>query len=220
MTHIHSRVSVLLLGAFGLVHAAQAGLIGDSPLPEGIDNTSMLINNVNVSVSSFGGMFKEKSAGGFTGTGVYDGASNIEIENQEYLLITFDAPVLITKLSVAHLFKAHTYDDLWDESAKFETDAGTFLLIASGVTTADWNGLGTVFNDSPSLHGQGGAWTVAGDDIFGGAITSLKIMSGNPGPLTKYGDFTFRQLEFSVLPAPGALMALSLFGLIPSRRRR
>jgi hypothetical protein len=220
MRHIRTAVLFAALGALASFQSAHAGLIENIPLPEGSDSSSMLIKGANVNVVASGGMFKNKTVAGFTGTGIYDGVTNLEIENEEYLLITFDKPVAITSLSIVHLFNAHVYDDLWNESAKFITDNGSFLLTATGATSADFDGFGAVTNDSPSVHGLAGAWTINGENIFGGPITSLKIMSGNPGPTSKYGDFSFGQLQFEVVPAPGALMAFGLFGLIPSRRRR
>ncbi len=217
--HFATAVLAASLSAF-LAGNAQAGIMLHSLLPQNLNSTSFTVDGVGITVTSTGGNFKQKTVGGFTATGISGGAVDAEIDNNEYMLFTFDRAVNITLLSIAHLYTKGNYGDLWNEDAKVVTSAGTFDLIATGATTGSWNGLGTLVNDSPGTEGNGGAWTVSGSDIFGAAITSLKLKSGNPGSEAKYGDFGFRELQFNAtIPGPGGLAIVGLFGLMPRRRR-
>lgn len=200
--------------------SAHAGLLNNVKLTEGASELNLAIDDVNINITAIGGTLKNKTVWGITGTGISGGAVPGEIDGEQCLMFTFDQPVYITSLSIVHLFMAGNYNDQWNEVARFITDAGTFELEAAGATAANWNGSGLVANDSPAIEGYSGAWTIAGGDIFNGPITSLMLVSGNPGPLARYADFGFLQLSFAPLPSPGAVALLVLAALTASRRRR
>jgi hypothetical protein len=77
-----------------------------------------------------------------------------------------------------------------------------------------------VVNVSPAIEGSGGMWTIAGDDIFGGPITSLTLSSGNPGLHSSFGDFSFHSMTLAVIPSPGAFVLLAGAALVGGFRRR
>jgi hypothetical protein len=199
--------------------SAHAGLLNNITLTEGASEINLSIDDIDISVTAMGGPLKNKTVWGVTGTGIAGGAVPGEIDGEQCLLFTFSQPVYITSLSIAHLFTAGNYNDQWNEVARFITDAGTFELEAAGATSANWNGYGIVANDSPAIEGHSGAWTISGTNILGGPITSLMLISGNPGPLARYADFGFLQLTFLPLPAPGAIALLVIAALTAGRRR-
>lgn len=212
--------SAAAIACLHFADSAHAGLLNNLTLTEGASEMNLAIDNIDINITAMGGTLKNKTVWGVTGTGIANGAVPGEIDGQECLMFTFSQPVYITSLSIVHLFTAGNYNDQWNETAKFVTDAGTFKLEAAGAANANWNGLGSVTNDSPAIEGFSGAWTITGEDIFDGPITSLKLRSGNPGSLARYGDCGFAQLTFIPLPAPGALSLLAAAAIVAGRRRR
>ena len=214
-------VAFAVASSAGFCGAAGATVVSHVDLPEGLGVALLARDEVVITVTSSGGDFKSKTVAGVTATGISAGMVDGEIDNTEFMQFTFDRPVTITLLSIAHLFMEGNYGDQPDETAAFLTTAGNFQLVASGATTADWNGQGSVANDSPAIDDLAGAWTISGADIFGGPITSLTLRSGNPGANTALGDFGFRELQFTsaVAPAPGAGTLLVLLAIRPRRRR-
>ena len=200
--------------------SAHAGLLNNVTLTEGASAIDLSIDDVNINITAMGGTLKNKTVFGYTGTGVSGGAVPGEIDGEQCLIFSFSQPVHITSLSIVHLFTAGNYNDQWNEVARFITNDGTYELEAAGASTANWNGFGSVTNDSPAVEGNSGAWTIAGSDIFDGPITTLTLISGNPGSLARYSDFGFLQLTFSSVPAPGALALLVLAALTASSRKR
>ena len=200
--------------------SAHAGLLNNVTLTEGASELNLAIDGVDINVKAMGGTLMNKTVWGMTGTGVSGGAVPGELDGQQCLVFTFSQPVYITSMSIVHLFTAGNYNDQWNEVARFVTDVGTFELEAAGAATANWNGFGSVANNSPAIEGFSGAWTISGGNIFDGPISSLTLISGNPGPLARYGDFGFLELSFIQLPTPGALSLLAIAAFTPRRRRR
>jgi hypothetical protein len=200
--------------------SAHAGLLNHVTLTEGASEINLAIDDININVTALEGTLMNKTVFGVTGTGVSGGAVPGEIDGAQCLIFTFSQPVHITSMSIVHLFTAGNYNDQWNEVARFITDEGAFELEAADATNANWSGFGSVVNDSPAIEGSSGAWTVNGNDIFGGPITSLMLISGNPGPLARYSDFGFFQLSFLPMPSPGALALLGLAALAAGGRKR
>lgn len=205
--------------ALSVASFAQASAISHVALTEGASAANFAVDGIDVAASTDVRNFKWKQVAGFWGAGVEGGAVNGEIDGSESILFEFDAPVLVTSLSLGALYTAGNYGDIVNEGARIETNLGVFELYATGATTASWNGLGVVGNDSPGVQDSGGAWTIAGDDLFGGAVTWLRLSSANPGAACM-GDFTFRGLSVATVPAPGAFAMLVGAGLVGHRRRR
>src|SRR5690606_2907667 len=148
-----------------------------------------------VEATAQGGTFQFKSQGGYDAVGISGGSSPGEIEGDQSITFTFDTPTVITSLSVAFLYPMNDYwGDNWNEVALFTTDLGAFTLEALSDTTSSWSGSGMAQNVSPAFKKEGAVWTITGDDIFGGAITSLVLSSGNPGDDGGYGDFSFHSM--------------------------
>lgn len=220
-------MGVLLAGGCGglLVAASSASadfIINHSDLPAGQNSAafSFAEGNVQVDVASIGGNFASKNAHGVAGMGISGGSVHGEIDGEEMMSFIFSEPVIITELEIAYLYTAGNFGDVWNEVALFSTDIGDFTLEASEPTSGDWTGFGTLTNVSPGEEHDGGAWRVSGEDIFGGAITSLSLMSGNAGNHAKYGDFSFVNMQSAQLPTPGAFALMFAAGLVGCSRRR
>ncbi len=167
--------------------------------------------------------FQFKNVNGAYGVGIGGGAVHGEISGNESIRFDFSAPVLVTSLSVAHLFAAGNFGDVLHETATVLTDLGAFHLQVTSPTTATWSGPGVASNLSIGTEDGGGLWEVAGSSIFPGAITHLELVSGNPGA-AKYSDYGFHSMDLRavpIVPAPAtaALGALGLGGLAARRRR-
>lgn len=201
----------------GFAHAG--GMFTHVGLPGGSSAASFDVGSVHIDSVSYSGTFKAKTVGGVTGVGVSGGSVDGEIDNDEYILFSFSSPVYVTSLSLAHLYTAGHYGDLVNEIARVETNLGSFDLEAASAYAGLWSGLGTVINDSAAIEGHGGAWTVFGDDIFGGPITWLRLQSGNPGGSPK-GDYGFVAMSVALVPGPAAFPLLLTLALIGGRRRR
>lgn len=199
---------------------ASAGFIDRADLPDGDSSVTLMVDGVEVEVTSHAGNFASKNVAGTLGTGISGGNVSGEIDGSQYIQFAFSEPVVISSLSIAHLYTAGNYGDLWNERAKLSTDLGEFHLEATGATVASWTGSGIALNDSPAVNNHGGAWTVGGQDIFGGAINWLQLSSGNPGGHPKYGDFGFVGLAAAPIPAPGAGALIMLASLLSGRSRR
>jgi hypothetical protein len=217
MLSLRNFCAVSLFGS--ICGAASATTINHTDLTDGASVAIFALDGINITVTSSGGNFQQKTVAGLTATGISGGTVDGEIDSSEFLTFSFDQPVTVTSMSIAHLFRDGHYGDTADETAEFATSAGNFQFVASGVDTGDWNGFGAVANDSPAINNFAGGWTIAGGDVFGFAITSLVMRSGNPGLDTGLGDFGFRQIQFAAVPAPGALALLGLFVAAPRRRR-
>lgn len=186
-------------------------------LPNGQMSVNLVIDGVNIQVDADPRAFKSKTVAGTTGVGIAGGSVDGEIDNSEYILFTFSTPVVITSLQVVHLYAAGNYGDTVSESARITADGVDYVLQVVDGTTATWTGLGSVSNHSPGLQNNGGHWEVFGSDIFGSAITTLKLRSNEVGgsPMADYG---FYSLAF--VPTPGAMALAGVSGLCLLRRRR
>lgn len=206
----------------GMGGAAVADIVishGDLPSGQSTAQFSFVDGAINTQVDTLGGNFAPKTVQGVSGMGISGGPVHGEIAGDQEMIFTFDQPVLITSIEIAHLYTAGNFGDIWNEVALFRTDIGDFFLEASSPSTGDWSGFGDLTNVSYAQEGFGGAWRVAGEDIFGGPITSLTLMSGNAGNHHKYGDFSFVNLQAAQLPAPGALVVMA-FAIAAGRIRR
>lgn len=202
------------LGAAGL---ASGGVIMHTDLPNGQMSVNLFVDGVNIQVDADPRAFKSKTVAGTPGVGIGGGSVDGEIDNSEYILFTFSTPVVITSLQVVHLYAAGNYGDTVSESALIIADGVDHVLQVVNGTTASWTGLGGVSNHSPGLQNNGGHWEISGSDIFGGAITTLKLRSNEVGnsPMADYG---FYSLAF--VPTPGAMALAGVSGLCLLRRRR
>lgn len=206
-----------LLCALGAVGASHAGVIMHTDLPNGQMSVNLVVDGVGVNVVADPRAFQSKTVAGVSGTGIGGGSVSGEIDNSEYILFTFDTPQVITYLEIAHLYAAGNYGDTVNESAMFVADGVEYTLGVTGALTASWSGLGSVANLSPGIQNHGGQWAVSGADLFGGPITTLKLISNQAGPSPK-ADFSFRKVEF--VPTPGSLALAGLSGVCLLRRRR
>ena len=200
-----------------------AGLISYSDLPNGQNNVSiagLVGGSVDVNVVSFDNNFQRKTVAGVSAVGVAGGSVSGEIDGAQYIEFNFSAPVNVTSLSVAHLYTKGNHGDNWNEQALFSTDVGDFYLEASGATSGLWSGYGLLSNDSPAVEGGGGAWTLAGENIFGSAISTLRLSAGNAGPNSRFGDFGFVGMQAAAIPVPGAIGVLGMAALAGVSRRR
>ena len=203
--------------------SAHAGLIDHTDLTAGTSHVDLLIDGVDIDVDASPRPFKPKTVNGDTAVGIAGGAVDAEIDNDEYILFTFSQPVLVSELSVAHLFTDGNFGDIVDETALITTDAGSFTLVADTATTGIWSGLGSLTNVSPGTESGSGYWmtqTVQGSSIFGAPITFIRLESDQPSSQAKYGDFGFVDLAFTpVLPSPATLPAFALAATLVRRRR-
>ncbi len=215
----HHTLSAAFAAAL-LAPLATADTIHHTDLSAGASAAQFLSPVADVSISGLGGTFAPKTVAGHTAVGLSGGAVNGEIDGDQEFVFTFSQPVYITSLSISFLYTAGNHGDLWDEVAQFSTNLGTFDLTATGATSGTWTGMGELLNDSPAIEGHGGKWTIAGDDIFGGPITSLTLLSGNVGEAPKYGDFAFDSITYRAVPAPGAMALLLIAAGVSASRRR
>ncbi len=206
---------VALAGA--AVTSANAGVIDQADLVEGVNFQQLDVDGVTVTVTTDHGNTKRKTVNGVTGVGVSGGAVNGEIDKREALNFEFHSPLVVDEITVAFLYDDGQFGDQPAEVADFVTDLGTYTLQVTGPTTATWTGGGLVENMSIATEAGGGAWTIAGD-LFGGEISSLSLVSGNPGKKAKYADFSF--VSLNAVPAPGSAALMGLGGLAIARRRR
>jgi len=229
MNHQKKNIMTLCAAAVGcaglafLNAEAHAGVISFSDLPTGTNSVSiggLASGNITANVVSFDANFQPKTVAGVTAVGVQGGSVNGEIDGSQYIEFNFSAPVFVDSISIAHLYTAGNFGDVWNETALFSTDIGDFTLEATGATSGAWTGGGTLVNDSPAVEKNGGAWSVIGGDIFDGAITSIRLQSGNAGNHSKYGDFGFVGMEVSAIPGPGALALFAGAMLAGFKRRR
>lgn len=213
----HAPIVLAAAAAVSLPAAASASVITHDMLESNQSSTLLNIGDDAVNVQALGGAFLDKTVAGHTATGIAGGSVTGEIDNAEAMSFQFDQPMLITSLSVAFLYTAGNHGDTWNEVAQFTTDSGSFTLEAAGAETAAWSGYGQASNVSPGVEGHGGIWNVAGEDIFGGPVTTLTLSSGNPGSGGQYGDFSFHSMTYNAVPAPGAA---ALFACLAIGRRR
>ena len=219
-TFTTAAAAVVALSAGSFASTAGAGVINQLDLLEGVTTQNVTFDTVNTTVTTEHGTTKRKTVNGVTGMGVSGGSVNGEIDNCESLTFTFDEAVRVDELVISFLYNDGEFGDQPAEVASIVSNLLAGTLSVTGATTATWTGLGDVENVSVATEAGGGAWRISGDDIFGGAITSLTLSSGNPGWKGKYADFSFVSLSGTPTPTPGATALLGLGGLTLARRRR
>lgn len=215
-----------MTAALALAAASSASLadvsfsINQNELTNGAAFNDLEKNGMGVMIESVSNDFKRKTVNGVSAVGVLGGNVSGEIDSSESILFTFDQGVTISDLQISFLYNAGEFGDDPAEQALISTNLGDFVLGVTGPTTADWSGAGAVANLSVATEAGAGHWSIFGDDIFGGAITSLRLSSNNPGANASFGDFSFVSLSASPVPAPGAIGALAISCLGLARRRR
>lgn len=211
-------VAASFVAAAGSV--ASASIIHHTELPNGQASVNMSKDSLGIAVSTSVRTFKSKTTNGTTGTGVKGGNVNGEIDSSESITFLFAMPVFITGLQIGQLYTDGNFGDINDEAAQFDTDAGSFTIVADTATSAFWDGFGNAVNISPGHQQAGGEWRIEGANIFGSPITELTLRSGSPGGNATFGDFTFVELSYTAIPTPGTIALASLGGLMMIRRRR
>lgn len=214
---IIGAVAALTTGSF--VSGANAGVITQLDLAEGVTNQNVMLGDVATTVTAQNGFTQRKTVNGITGMGVSRGSVAGEIDGHESLTFDFAEAIFVDELVISFLYDNGQFGDHPAEVARFITDALDATLQVTGPTTANWTGFGTVENVSVATEQGGGAWRLSGEDIFGGPITSLTLLSGNPGDRGHLADFSFVSLSGAV-PTPGTAALMGLGGLALARRRR
>lgn len=215
--------AALALGAAsahaGITSIDYADVVAAGSGPAAVDAGGLITAN------NIGGAYAQKTVQGVSAVGIAGGAVSAEIDNNEAITFTFDIPVFVTELSIAHLYTEGNFNDNVDESARFDVEyadaaaPASFVLTATDATAGDWTGAGTLTNSDIATEAGGGWWTVAGSDIFNGAVTSLTLRSNEPGNHRK-ADFGFVSLAVAPVPTPGAIALSAVAGLLAVRRRR
>lgn len=220
---MNTRAAAIVVALLAAAGSARASIINHTDLTAGATHIDLSLAGIDVDVDAAPRPFKPKTVNGDTAVGIAGGAVDAEIDGTESILFTFSAPVMVSKLSVAHLFTTGNFGDIVDESALITTDAGAFLLTADTATTGLWTGSGTVTNVSPGTNSGSGWWmtqTVQGASIFGAPTTFIRLESGQPSSQAKYADFGFVNLCFTPsIPAPATLPAFAFAATLARRRR-
>lgn len=173
--------------------------------------------------------FKAGQAG-YQGVGV-KGATAGEVDNGEYINATFTTNIQLASINLGLLFDGPEYSDVNEKvqvSATYaDNSVHTFVLTATGATSALWSGLGTVVNLSPAVAGLGGAWSVLNpfgtNDIKTLSLTALTGSCGTAGgACSNQSDFTL--ISVTTVPEPESyamlLAGLGLMGTIVRRRNK
>ncbi|MEM8835130.1 MAG: hypothetical protein AAGD00_04845 [Planctomycetota bacterium] len=206
--------------ACGVAPLAHAAVITEADLTTGATSGMKFSGAMAVTVTSPVREFRHKTVNGVRAAGVKGGSVNGEIDNAESIRFDFASPMTVSALEVAHLYNAGEFGDSPAEVALVRVnDSLDYLLQVTSETTADWSGSGSATNTSIATEAGGGAWLVAGTDLFGIAVTSIELLSGNTGNGSK-ADFGFVSLTYDAVPAPGAGAALATAALFSTRRRR
>ena len=212
----------MILGAIGAAVAAPsalAGILHHSDLAL-VSNQVVDFDGVQTTVTSTPNPLQRKTVNGVTAIGINKGNVSGEIDGNEKMKFAFDQGMIIDEITIAFLFDDGQFGDQPAEVARISTDQLTGILSVTGPTTATWTANGTVQNLSVATERGAGVWRVFGEDLFGGAITTLELSSGNPGNKARHGDFSFVSLGGTVIPAPGSVALLGMGGLLAARRRR
>jgi len=176
-------------------------------------------------IGQSGATFNYKAAqDGYQGVGV-SGKTAGEIDIGESINASFTSALTISNITLGLLFNGPEYNDV-NEKAKItaifaDNTSETFYLTATGETTANWSGSGSVLSLSPAINNLGGVWSIS--NPFGGKqVTSLSLTaatglsaggcSGN-GVCTNQSDYTL--ISISAVPEPEtyAMMLAGLAGI-------
>lgn len=208
------------LGVCGLSTFAHSAIITEADVTTGVSTGNKFSGAMAVEVTSPVRTFRHKTVRGVRAAGVQGGSVNGEIDNGESIRFDFASPMTVSTLAVAHLYNAGEFGDSPAEVALVRVnDSLEFLLQVTSETTADWSGAGSATNTSIATEAGGGAWLVEGVDLFGVAVHSLELLSGNTGNGSK-ADFGFVSLSYDAVPTPGAGVVLATAALFSTRRRR
>jgi hypothetical protein len=208
--------------------------INGSDFPNG--SNSQLIGGL--SWTSSPGNFVLKSRGGYTGVGITGGRTSDEIDIGEFLTATIGPGLTfsVPSFTIGVLFDGDEFDDvqevaqvtIWSVSQGVQsfTLTNKWDKIPPGPDTAEWTGLGTVSNLSPSVNSGGAVWRV--DNPFGSLNDIYKVqftaLTGDCGygRCTNQSDFTLVQFQYEPVPEPGtyAMLGAGLLVLGWLGRRR
>ena len=175
--------------------------------------------------------FEFKGAqGGYQGVGV-KGATAGEVDNGEYINAAFGANLGLSSIKFGLLFDGPEYGDVNEQvqvSAIYsDNSVHTFVLTATGATSATWTGLGLVANLSAATQNAGGVWDVqnpfGNNSIKSLSLTALPGVCGSAGgACNNQSDFTL--ISVTAVPEPETyamlLAGLGLMGTIVRRRNK
>lgn len=203
---------------------AGADLVTASDIPTGSAEATVMIDGVETQITASGGTLESRTNSGVTALGVIgDGSRSIRFD--------FAAPVTITGLDLSSLYPAYPgrgrgnqFANSSNDTARLTVnDANDFYLEAASAGHALWSGEGRARNTSPGNHRHAGAWSVSGNNLFGGPVTSLTF-SGDLGDASGqgggYGVQSMSAEAMATIPAPGAALLLAGAVCVLGRRRR
>jgi hypothetical protein len=228
---ISKTVVAVALSAASMGALADITVLGTS-FAAGATTQSTLLGTFsafrNLSTSTF--EFKP-AQDGIQGVGIKGGVQG-EIDTSERLVGIFNQAYGIGQFTLAMLFNSGQYGDV-NEIAEVSVDYADdnsaqifkYKLTSTGVTTATWNGPGSVQNVSKALVGYGGAWSVL--NPFGAHKISSISFTALPG--TCVVSSCTSQSEFSLVSVTAVpevetyammLAGLGLMGTIARRRNK
>lgn len=121
---LYAIAGCVLLGT----SVSHANVITYDQLASGQNSAFLSAIDSTVTVNALGGSFETKTVAGFTATGLSGGSVSGEIDGEQALTFLFAQPVSVTSLTIAFLYTAGHYGDLYNEVALFSTDRGWFTL--------------------------------------------------------------------------------------------
>jgi hypothetical protein len=234
-------IFVVALLAGGLLSSPASATVitidGNQFLP---GQNSQTIGGLNWTSSP--GKFVLKSRGGYTGVGITGGRTGDEIDIGEFLTATIGPGLTfsVPSFTLGVLFDGPEFNDveevaqvtIWSVSQGMQsfTLKNTYQDLSPpfySVDLAEWSGLGTVSNLSPSVNSGGAVWLVENpfgslNDIYKVQFTALKSDTCGKGPCTNQSDFTLVQFQYEPVPEPGtyAMLGAGLLVLGWLGRRR
>jgi len=136
-----------------------------------------------------------------------------EIDINNFLLITFDQPQLVTQLSLGALYMEGPYSDPNEMARITFNGSTTYRLQAVGETSASWDGQGTVSNLSEAGYEStdGGAWSIV--NPFGSVPVTSILLEAEHVDTRLGGDSDYGLNGFRTSAVPDGGSALSLLGV-------